>query len=106
MKHLLRFFLIVFLIAAALFVTLFFDVSFGDTPALTTGYCQTHGFLQIKVVLPASFAEMGNACLHLTDPLPRALTEPPLALFRATLSLLSDIRAIYLAETAGCTAFS
>ena len=106
MKHLFRFFLIVFLIAVTLFVTLFFDVSFGETPAVTVGFCQTHGFLQIKAVLPLSLAKMSDAFFRLTDPLPKALTEPPLALLRVTLALLSDIRAIYLAETAGCTALS
>lgn len=106
MKHFFRFLLVALLVALSLFFTLFLEVSFGEAPALSAGYCPTHGLLEIRAVLPESVGELFFALSHLTDPLPRALTEPPRAVWRATVALLSDLRGIYRAETAGCTALS
>ena len=66
------------------------------------------GFVGAEVgssVIQSRMPEM-EALSHVTDPLPRALREPPRAVGEAVFSLLRDVREIYRAETAGCTALS
>ena len=106
MKHFCRFLLVFLLVALTLFATLFLEISFGESPQFSAGYCPTHGLLAVKAVLPESVGALWEALSHVTDPLPRALREPPRAVGRAVFSLLRDVREIYRAETAGCTALS
>ena len=105
MKYLLLVLLILVILAFALFATLSLNVSFGEVPTLRAGYCETHGLLSVRVVLPEEAKAIALFADEALESLPVPLSLPARAFVFMGETVLGGIRAAYRSETQGCTAF-
>ncbi len=104
MKHFLKATLLFLVLAALLFVFLHTTLSYGESLAAASLFCDTHAHLSLRLTLPYAVQGVGDAVRTLWDSLPPTLTHVPSLLWENAARLLAGGKAAFEGDLCGCVA--
>ena len=102
MKHLFCALLLFLMVATLIFAFLHTSVSFGETASASSLFCNTHGHLSLRLVLPFALEKVCKPIKEGWKNLPPAVTLLPSLLWENTVGLLAEVRSAYEGEICGC----